>query len=77
MTENLEKTIAVAQALPPEQQDDVARVRMLVAGEEVDDVIVELSADEEEALRIGIEPADRGRFATDEQVRATFAEHER
>lgn len=74
---NLEKAIEFSKALPPERQDDMARLMMLYAGEDFDDPVCELSPDEEAALRIGIEQADRRQLATDEQVRATWAKYER
>ena len=77
MTDSLEKAIAVTRALPPDRQDDLARLMMLYAGQDGDDPVCALTPDEEAALRIGIEQADRGQLATDEQVRATWAKYDR
>ena len=73
MTGTLERAITFTRALSPQRQDEIARLMMLVAGGEIDDSLVELSVGEEAALRIGLEQADRGEFATEEQVRATFS----
>ena len=54
----------------------MARVMMMIAGADADDPVVELSPDEEAALRIGIEQADRGQFATDEQMRLIRAKYD-
>ena len=71
MTDLLERAVAIARELEPSQQDRLARL-MIAATE---DEPVELTADEEAQLAEGIAQADRGEFASDEQVRATFARY--
>ncbi|WOJ90088.1 hypothetical protein RZS28_01930 [Methylocapsa polymorpha] len=71
MTKLLEQAVEAARALPPELQDDIARLVLQLAGEEEPPVI--LSAEERVALDLSKAAAARGEFATDEQVRAVWA----
>ena len=60
--------------LPPEMQDDLARMLLqLAAGD--DQPVVQLSAEEEASFDESLAQADRGEFATDEQARAIWAKH--
>jgi len=70
MTKLLEQAVEAARALPPELQDDIARLVLQLAGEEEPPVI--LSAEERVALDLSKAAAARGEFATDEQVRAVW-----
>jgi hypothetical protein len=54
-------------------QDELARMRLLLAGE--NQPPFELSAEEEASFDESLMQADRGEFATDEQVRAIWAKH--
>lgn len=72
MTKLLEQAFDAARVLPPEVQDDIARVVFRLAGEEPR---VILSADERAAVNRSKAAAARGEFATDEQVRAVWAKH--
>ena len=59
--------------LPAETQDALARILLELA--EGDPSIVQLSADDEESLRASLLEAERGEFATDEEIRAIWAKH--
>lgn len=74
MTELLEQALEVARKLPSNEQDDIARIVLQLAG--ADDVPpVILSKEERASIAISKEAAARGEFATDEEVRATWAKH--
>jgi hypothetical protein len=74
MTKLLEQALQVARRLPSDAQDDIARVVLQLAGAD-DAPSVVLSSDELTAISKSKEAAARGEFATDEQVRATWAKH--
>lgn len=73
MTKLLEQAVEAARALPPELQDDIARIVLHLAGNE--EPPVALSAEERAALDLSKAAAARGEFATDDQVRAVWAKH--
>jgi predicted transcriptional regulator len=73
MTKLLEKAFETVRGLPPELQDDLARVLLQLAGE--DQPVFQLSAEEETSFKESLAQADRGDFATDEEVRAIWAKH--
>ena len=73
MTKLLDRALEAARSLPSDAQDDIARVVLQLAGSE--EVPVVLSADERAAIAASKAAAARGEFATDEQVRATWAKH--
>ena len=75
MTKLLDDALAAARKLPADDQDDIARVVLrLLAG--TDDVPpVALSPEERAAIETSKAAAAKGEFATDEQVRATWAKH--
>jgi hypothetical protein len=73
MTDLLERAVRIARALPPEMQDDVARMMLTFAGEEQH--VVQLTPEEEAAIAESEAAEARGDFATEEQVRATWAKH--
>jgi hypothetical protein len=70
MTKLLDKAIEAARRLPPEDQDDIARAILQLAGTEY--ASVALNADERQAIETSKAAAARGEFATDEQVRAVW-----
>jgi hypothetical protein len=74
MTKLLDQAIQVARSLPSDAQDDIARVVLQLAGMD-DTPSVVLSDDERAAIEASKDAAARGEFATDEQVRATWAKH--
>jgi hypothetical protein len=73
MTKLLDRALEAARSLPSDAQDDIARVVLQLAGDEVAPVV--LSADERAAIAISKAAAARGEFATDEQIRAIWAKH--
>jgi len=73
MTKLLEQAVATVRGLSPEMQDDLARLLLRLAGE--DQPVFELSAKEAASFDESLAQADRGEFATDEQVRAIWAKH--
>lgn len=73
MTILLEKAVATVRGLPPEVQDDLARVLLQFAGEE--QPVIQLTAEEEASFEVSLAQESRGDFATDEQVRAIWAKH--
>ena len=75
MTELLEIAIERARALSPETQDDLARLLMRLAGQE--EQIYQLTLEEEADLIAADDEIARDAFATDEEVRAVFAKHDR
>ncbi|HEY7844916.1 MAG TPA: hypothetical protein VID30_14715 [Bradyrhizobium sp.] len=73
MTKLLEQAVETVRGLPPEVQDDLARILLQLAGK--DQPVIQLSAAEEASLQESLAQADRGQFATDEQVRAIWAKY--
>jgi hypothetical protein len=74
MTKLLDQALQAARRLPPEAQDDIARIVLQLAGGD-DAPPAVLSVDERAAIAASKEAAARGEFATDAQVRATWAKH--
>jgi hypothetical protein len=74
MTKLLEQALEAARNLPSDVQDDIARVVLQLAGAD-DSPPVPLTNDERAAIARSKEAAARGEFATDEQVRRTWAKH--
>jgi hypothetical protein len=73
MTKLLDRAVQAVRELPADVQDDIARIVLELAG--TDAGPVPLSAEEREAIARSKAAADRGDFATDEQVRAVWAKH--
>ena len=73
MTKLLEQAVETVRGLPPEMQDDLARMLLRLAGG--DQQVFQLSAEEQSSFDESLVQADRGEFATDEQVRAIWAKH--
>ena len=74
MTKLLEEAVATVRGLAPEVQDDLARILLQLAGK--DQPVGQLSAAEEASLAESLAQADRGEFATDDQVRAIWAKYD-
>ena len=74
MTKLLDKALEAVRLLPPEDQDEIARVIMHLSGSD-QAAPVALSVEEREAIARSKEAAARGEFATDEQVRAVWTKH--
>ena len=74
MTKLLDEAVEVVRRLPSDEQDDIARAIMQLAGSDLHAPVV-LSPEEREAIARSRAAADRGEFATEEQVRAVWAKH--
>jgi hypothetical protein len=74
MTKLLDEAVEAVRRLPSGDQDDIARAIMQLAGSDLA-VPVVLSPEEREAIARSKAAAERGEFATDEQVRAVWAKH--
>jgi hypothetical protein len=74
MTKLLEQAVEAVRGLAPEVQDDLARILLQLAGK--DQPVVQLSAADEASFAESLAQADRGEFATDEQVRAIWAKYD-
>ena len=59
---------------PSDDQDDIARAIMQLAGRDLHAPVI-LSPEEREAIALSKAAADRGEFATDELVRGVWAKH--
>lgn len=73
MTRLLEQAVATVSALPDDVQDEAARMLLQFAGNE--QVVHQLTPEEEADLDASIAEAERGEFVTDEDVRAMWAKH--
>jgi hypothetical protein len=73
MTKLLEQAFAAARRLPAAMQDDMARVIMAMTGQAPP--VVQLTAEEEASFDESFAQAERGEFATDDQLRAIWAKH--
>jgi hypothetical protein len=73
MTKLMEEAIDALQHVPLEHQDELARVVMQLAG--VEQPVYELTPEEEADLAASDAAAERGEFATDEQMRAIWSKH--
>jgi hypothetical protein len=74
MTKLLDEAVEAVRRLPLDDQDDIARAMIQLAGSELAPPVV-LSTEEREAIARSRVAADRGEFATDAQVRAVWAKH--
>ena len=73
MTDLLDHAIERVRALPPETQDDFARVLLSLADHEAEPIV--LTQQEREAIAVSNAAAEHGYFASDEEVRAVWAKH--
>jgi predicted transcriptional regulator len=76
MTRLLEQAVKAVRVLPDNVQDDLARMLLQVvqlAG--VEQPFYELTPEEVADLDASLAEAERGEFATDEEVRAMWAKH--
>src|SRR5260370_20989219 len=74
MTKLLDEAVEAVRRLPSDDQDDIARAIMQLAGSDLS-APVALSPEERKAIARSKAAADRGEFATDAQVRAVSAKH--
>jgi predicted transcriptional regulator len=73
MTKLLDRAVDAARALPPEMQDEIAYMLLQFVGAE--QPVIPLTHAERSSLEASLAQAERGEFATDEQVRAIWAKH--
>jgi hypothetical protein len=73
MTDLLDRALRAARELPPDAQNEIARLVLMMAGD--DQPALLLSAEEEATFAESRAQAARREFATDEQVRAVWAKH--
>ena len=71
MTKLLEQAVDSVRALPPEVQDELARLLLQVAGKE--QPIIQLTPEERADIAEADAEIARGEFATDEQISAILA----
>ena len=74
MTKLLDDALKVASRLPPAEQDEIARIIMQLAGEDLKTPIA-LSQAERNAIARSRDAASHGDFATEEEVRAVWTRH--
>jgi hypothetical protein len=74
MTKLLDEALAAVRNLSPAEQDKIARAMLRLTGTD-NEPPVALSTDERAAITASKAAAARGEFASDEQVRATWAKH--
>jgi hypothetical protein len=75
MTKLLEQAVATVSALPDAKQDELAAILLQFTG--VEQPPIPLTAEEEADLDASLAEAERGEFATDEEVRAIWAKYGR
>lgn len=73
MTKLLDQAIEAVRVLPPDEQDDIARLLLQLTRDDAQPVA--LSSDERRAIYESKEAAARGEFANDDQVRAAWAKY--
>ena len=71
MTKLLDQALAAARSLPPDAQDEIARVVLRLSGAD-DEAPVALTDEEQAAIAASKASAARGEFATDEEVRVVW-----
>ena len=74
MTKLLDDALTAVRNLPPDEQDNIARAVLRLTGTD-DEPPVALSDDERATIAAAKSAAARGELASDEQVRAAWAEH--
>jgi predicted transcriptional regulator len=74
VTKLLDHALTASRRLSPTLQDEIARVVLRLAGAD-DEPAVPLTREQEAVIAASKAAADRGEFASDEEVRAVCAEH--
>lgn len=74
MTQLLEMALEAVRQLSPEKQDQAARAMLDVVNGAEEEVYV-LSDEENAAIDFALAQAERGEFATDEEVAAIFPKY--
>jgi hypothetical protein len=75
MTKLLDQALQVARRLPPDAQDDIARLILQLAGANDEAEPVPLSAEERAAIEASKRAAARGELATEAEVEAVWAKY--
>ncbi|BDV35855.1 hypothetical protein [Methylocystis iwaonis] len=73
MTKLLDEAVGVLRSLPPQDQDEIARMIIELTGE--GGAPVSLSPDEKAAIARSKAAAARGEFATEAQIRSVWEKH--
>ena len=73
MNHLLKQAVEAVSNLPDDTQDELARILLQLAG--VEQPPYQLTPEEEADLDASLAEAERGEFATDEEVRAMWAKH--
>jgi hypothetical protein len=73
MTKLLDTALKAARSLPPDAQDEIARVVLRLVGTDDETEPVSLTPEERTAIAASKAAAARGEFATDEEVRKVWA----
>jgi hypothetical protein len=74
MTKLMDRAFEAVRDLPPDVQDDIARVVLQLAGSD-ESAAMALSSEERTTIAASKAAAARAEFATDEQVRSVWAKH--
>jgi hypothetical protein len=75
MTKRLEMAVEAARQLTPDEQDEIADLIMNVVAGGSDNGVYVLSDEEWAAIKVSLDQADRGEFATEEEIEAVFAKY--
>jgi hypothetical protein len=70
MTDLLEKALETVRRLSPEAQDEIARAMLQLAADDAD--LEPIDPADLESVSEGLAQAERGEFASDEEVEAAF-----
>jgi len=73
MTKLLDKAVEKVQALPAEMQDEAARMLLVYAGDE--ELMIELTQEEEADLNEALSEMARGEFASEAEVDAVLSKY--
>jgi hypothetical protein len=73
MTELLDRALQTVRALPPATQDALARILLQLAAD--DPSPLQLTDDEESSFDASFAEAERGEFASDDEIKAIWAKH--
>ncbi len=75
MTRLLKQAIEAVSRLSAAEQDEIAQMLLEIVRDGDDGDVYVLSDEERAALEHSLEFADRGEFATDDEVQAVFAKY--
>lgn len=75
MTELLDRAVRAARDLPPEVQDEIARMMLARASPDDEEPIYVLSEEELASMALSRDQASRGEYASDDEMRAIWEKH--